>query len=100
MTERGARRIAWVILAVVLAGAAAYAAMYFPDRSSGLEDNGPPSAVIQALAEAVFGFIVIRRFPRNPVGWLFLVGLGFPDVMTQVAQLYAVFAHNVSHDAL
>lgn len=74
--------------------------MYFPDRSAGLEDSGPPTALIQAVAETVFGFIVVRRFPRNPVGWLFLVGLGLPDALTQLAQLYAVFAHNVVHDAL
>jgi signal transduction histidine kinase len=101
MSQQTARRIAWVFFGAVLAGAAAYAAMYYPDRLAGVEDQGiPASSMIQALAEAFFGFIVVRRFWHNPVGWLFLVGLGFPDAMNQVAQLYAVFAHNVTHDAL
>ena len=100
MESRLARRLAWSVLGVVVVCAAAYAAMYFPDRSAGLAGNGLPTPIILAVAEAVFGFIVVRRFPRNPIGWLFLAGLGLPDGLGQVAQLYAVLAHNVTHDAL
>jgi signal transduction histidine kinase len=101
MSERTARRIAWAVLGVILVGAVASAVMYYPDSLAGVDDRGiPMSSTIQALAEGVFGFIVVRRFPRNAVGWLFLVGLGLPDTLNRAAQLYAVFAHNVTHDAL
>jgi hypothetical protein len=101
MSQQSARRIAWVALGVLLAGTVAYAVMYYPDRLAGVDDRGiPASPMIQALADGVFGFIVVRRFPRNPVGWLLLVGIGLPDTLNLVAQLYAVFAHTVTHDAL
>jgi signal transduction histidine kinase len=49
----------------------------------------------EAVVTGVLGLLIIRRQPRNPIGWIFLLGLSLLSLVTAAVQLYSVFALRV-----
>src|ERR1700719_2770741 len=62
-----------VIVAVVGLLAAAYVPLFVVVGGLGPQVFGFPGAdVITSLAFAAMGFLIARRYPRNPLGWIML----------------------------
>ena len=61
--------IALVVVTVLLA--AASVPLYFLTNQNWLVNGGENVAV--AVLFAVAGFVIVRRQPRNPIGWILLV---------------------------
>jgi len=96
------RRIATPRTAVVLGGLvavliAAYAPILVLAHQFGLGTFVTPFVI--EVPYAAVGFLVARRQPRNPIGWLLLVGCG-AAVLSSDAGYYAWAVYAVGHRAL
>jgi hypothetical protein len=64
-----------------------------------LNSSGGSSPVWFSAAFGVVGFVVARRRPGNPLGWLFLAG-ALLSVLSQDASFYAVADYRLRHGSL
>ena len=84
------RVLAWSLWALTVLLAVAYGVLAYLDRSVQLHVYGYLGAVpLATFAFATIGAIVAARYPRNPVGWIFLT-IGTTLLLTSDAQLYAI----------
>lgn len=98
MRPATARRLAWVLFALTVALSALYPVLYYADQHSNLQAFGLPAVNVPAtIATALLGAIVASRYPRNPIGWIFLVASGLLGAITGDSQLYAVLALREMH---
>lgn len=101
MTRSASARLAQAALVVTAGLIALYGWFYYLDRDAGLQVYGFPGGEVALTATAaVIGFIVVGRYPKNPIGWMFLVGFGLLGAITNASQLYSVLALRVSHPNL
>ena len=88
---------ALVVAAIVLAGLAAFPPILTLAHQLSLGSYGAPSAIF--ISFAVVGFVIARRRPDNPIGWLMLVGVG-TGIIGADAGYYAWAAYGVHHHGL
>ena len=79
-------RTALVLGGLVAALIAAFAPVLVLAHQFGLSNFGTP--FIQEVPTAAVGFLIARRQPRNPIGWLLLIGCG-AAVLSSDAGYYA-----------
>ena len=82
-----------VVLAVLLA--AASVPLYAMTHQNWLV-NGIGNIVVAVLF-AVVGFVIVRRQPRNPIGWILLVAPTGSQLLPADAQSYALLAYRHGH---
>jgi hypothetical protein len=75
--------------------AAASVPLYFLTNQNWLVDGGENVAV--AVLFAVAGFVIVRRQPRNPVGWILLVAPAGSQLLPADAGSYAQLAYRPGH---
>ena len=85
--------IAAVVVTVLLA--AASVPLYFLTNQNWLVNGGENVAV--AVLFAVAGFVIVRRQPRNPVGWILLVAPAGSQLLPADAGSYAQLAYRPGH---
>ena len=56
----------------------------------------PAAAVLASLAFAVMGFLIARRYPGNPLGWIMLA-VAVLSILLGDAQLYALLVYRAGH---
>ena len=85
--------IALVGVAVLLA--AASVPLYFLTNQNWLVNGGENVAV--AVLFVVAGFVIVRRQPRNPIGWILLVAPAGSQLLPADAGSYAQLAYRPGH---
>jgi len=85
--------IAAVVVTVLLA--AASVPLYFLTNQNWLVNGGENVAV--AVFFAVAGFVIVRRQPRNPIGWILLVAPAGSQLLPADAGSYAQLAYRPGH---
>ncbi len=86
-----------IVGAIVLALAVSLLPILSLAHELSLGSYGAPYAIFGAFA--LVGFVIARRRPSNPIGWLMLVGIGGGIVGTD-AGYYAWAAYGVRHHGL
>ncbi len=71
--------------------------MSFPVHQGSILSTGPIVPVVVIYAGV--GFIVARRQPRNPIGWI-LIGFILVFVFSSIAGWYAVLYYRLGHHGL
>ena len=84
---------ALVALAVVLA--AASVPLYALTRQN-WQVNGVGNIVVTLLF-LVVGLVIVRRQPRNPIGWILLVATTGSQLLPADGQSYALLAYRLGH---
>jgi hypothetical protein len=90
-------RTALVVGAIVFVLLAAFPLILSLAHELSLGSYGAPYAIY--ISFAVVGFLIARRRPGNPIGWLMLAGIGAGIVGTD-AGYYAWAAYGVRHHGL
>jgi hypothetical protein len=75
--------------------AAASVPLYFLTNQNWLVNGGENVAV--AVLFAVAGFVIVRRQPRNPIGWILLVAPAGSQLLPADAGSYAQLAYRPGH---
>jgi hypothetical protein len=83
------------VLAVILLAAAI--ALSIPVHQGSILSTGPVVPIVVIYAGV--GFIVARRQPRNPIGWI-LIGFILVFVFSSIAGWYAVLYYRFGHHGL
>jgi hypothetical protein len=84
-------------LTVALAAAVVVLASLTHDRQDNLESNLP--LILFAVAFSVVGFVVARRQPQNPAGWILMV-VGGCILLTLFGWAYSVIYYRLHQGAL
>jgi signal transduction histidine kinase len=98
--RRPAGRAAAGIVALVVVLSAAYIPLFLLDASVHRRVFGFPGGVCaSALVFVAMGFLIARRYPANPVGWIMLAVAMLLSLVAD-AQLYALLAYRAGHAGL
>ena len=101
-TEVAARRFgvaSSAVAAVLVAGAVLLAAASVPLYALTHQNvlvNGGQNIAVAVLFSAV-GFVVVRRQPRNPIGWILLTAPAGFQLLPADAASYALLAYRLGH---
>ena len=92
--------LAFPVTAIAAAGvtvllAAASVPLYFLTNQNWLVNGGENVAV--AMLFAVAGFVIVRRQPRNPIGWILLVAPAGSQLLPADAGSHAQLAYRPGH---
>jgi hypothetical protein len=89
MTQRTPSRLAWslVAMAVVLLVPATWLAFL----NGGNEARDVITTLVVGMPFAVIGLLIASRFPRNPLGWIF-IAVAFLQVVENLTYEYALFS--------
>jgi signal transduction histidine kinase len=78
MADTGRRALAWLLVAVTVAGALTQAALLSAAGvrllSAKAVDQAFPVITLATLVGAVVGAVIVHRHPRHRIGWLFCLG--------------------------
>jgi len=84
-------KAAWVLVVITAVSAAADTVATAEHTSlwsaTSLTDHGWPFVPLAAMAGSVIGALIVSRYPRHLIGWLFLV-LGSVEAVSSFAQSY------------
>jgi signal transduction histidine kinase len=95
------RRLGTAAFGLIVALLGVYALLYHVDGGAGLQVYGfPGDVVLSSLGVGIPALLIVRRYPRNPVGWILLAGQALLGEVTGVAQLYSVLALKVHQPPL
>jgi signal transduction histidine kinase len=91
---------ATIVGALVLLMVLAYPPLYYLVRGVHPDLFGFPGAIpLDAMAFAAAGVVVARRYPRNPVGWIFC-GTALSLMITTDGELYSLLDYRVGNGSL
>ena len=109
MTDRALHRLGWAAFAaaalVIAAGVALGWATRHVAHSEGFSGGGPAGFVLDVLISTVFllyplvGIVIVRRRPRNPIGWL-LIATGASWGLVAASIAYGDWALKVHRGAV
>jgi signal transduction histidine kinase len=89
-----------VIVGVVGLLAAGYVPLFVAASGLGPQVFGFPGAdVLTSLAFGGMGFLIARRYPGNPMGWIMLA-VAILSIVLGDAQLYALLIYRAGHENL
>jgi signal transduction histidine kinase len=92
--------VAAVIVALVVALSAAYIPLFLLVAGVHPRVFGfPGGASVAALVFVAMGFLILRRYPANPVGWIMLAVALLASVLGD-AGLYALLVYHAGHPSL
>ena len=95
-----ANAVAAIIAALVVALSAAYIPLFLLVAGVHPRVFGfPGGASVAALVFVAMGFLIVRRYPANPVGWIMLAVALLASVLGD-AGLYALLVYRAGHPGL
>ena len=91
LSDTGMRRLAWVVWWVMpVSFAVSLPVMYADPRTSGSWSNGQAAFDVMLMSFPLVGLLILRRQPRNAVGWL-LEGVGLAWGVGGFFDTYAIY---------